>query len=345
VGGGPIAVDPITSVGVSSWDGRAALVTGAGGFMGSHLVDVLVASGARVRALCRYTSGAGRGALELLDPARLREVEVRFGDLRDPETTDRAADGIEVAFHLGALISVPYSYINPREYVETNVAGTLNVAQAALRHGIERLVHVSSSEVYGEVTQWPIDERQPPAPRSPYAASKAAADLLLQSFRASFGLPVAVARPFNTYGPGQSARAIVPAIVAQALAGDTVRLGSLAPRRDLTFVGDTVAGLMAIAATDAAIGQTLQLGTGLDVSVGELVDLVGEVLGRRLVAERDPDRVRPAGSEVSRLVCDARRATELTGWRPRVALRDGLAETVNWIGVHRDRYRADEYAR
>jgi nucleoside-diphosphate-sugar epimerase len=329
---------------VSSWDGRATLVTGAGGFIASHLVAALVGAGARVRGLCRYSSTSSRGALELLEPAVRDAVEVQFGDVRDPDTADRATAGIEVVIHLAALIAVPYSYLSPRDYLETNVLGTVNLAQAARHHGVTRFVHVSSSEVYGEVSHWPIAPDQPLAPRSPYAASKAAADLVLESFRAAFSLPVVLARPFNAYGPHQSARAIVPAIVVQALAGETIELGSLTPRRDLTFVRDTAAGLMAIAAAPALPAAPLHLGTGTDVSVGELVTLISEALGRRLTPVLDPQRIRPPASEVSRLVCDASATAAATGWRTSVALRDGLAETVEWIDAHRDRYR-EGYAR
>jgi nucleoside-diphosphate-sugar epimerase len=329
---------------VSSWDGREVLVTGAGGFIASHLVAALVRAGANVRGLCRYTSTSSRGALELLEAPVRDAVEVQFGDVRDPDAAERATTGIDVVIHLAALIAIPYSYASPMEYVGTNVTGTLTLAHAARGHGVDRFVHVSSSEIYGEVSHWPITPEQPPAPRSPYAASKAAGDLMLESFRAAFALPLVIARPFNTYGPHQSARAIIPAIAVQALSRETIQLGSLTPRRDFTFVGDTVAGLMAIAAMESPPGVPLHLGTGSDVSVAELVDLIGETLGRRLVPVLDPARTRPAASEVSRLVCDASATEAATGWRPSVTLRDGLAETVAWIDAHRDRYH-DGYAR
>jgi NAD dependent epimerase/dehydratase len=330
---------------VRYWTGRRTLVTGAGGFIGGHLVLALVRAGADVRALCRYNSRGDRGTLEWVDGEALASVDVRFGDLRDPESVRDAVTGCEVVFHLGAQIAIPYSLLNPRDFVATNVGGTLNVVQAALDAGAARLLHLSTSEVYGEAASWPITERHPLAPRSPYAASKAGADMLAGAFHASFGLPVAIARPFNTYGPHQSARAIVPTIATQALAGDELALGSLAPRRDLTFVTDTVAGLMAIAACEAAIGETLQLGTGHDVSVGELVAMIGDIIGRPLSPRLDPERVRPAAGEVSRLVSDHTRMTALTGWQPEVGLRDGLAQTVDWLAANAGRYRPREYAR
>jgi nucleoside-diphosphate-sugar epimerase len=295
--------------------------------------------------LCRYNSRGDRGALEWFAPAETEGIEIRFGDVRDPESAADALRGIEVAFHLAAQIAIPYSYLNPRDFFETNVIGTLNVAQSALSSGLERLVHVSTSEVYGEPERWPITEDHAPNPRSPYAASKAAADMLVRGHHAAFGLPVVLARPFNTYGPHQSPRAIVPTIMLQALAGGELRLGRLEPRRDLTFVSDTVAGLMALGAAPDADGQVVQLGSGADVSVAELVALVGELCGRELSVEHDPERVRPATSEVSRLVADHTRATELTGWAPVVPLREGLAQTLEWIGANQTRFRAREYAR
>jgi len=330
---------------VGYWTGRRTLVTGGGGFIGGHLVVGLAQAGAGVRAMCRYTSRGDRGTLTWFPEAETAPVEVVYGDLRDPESVRAAMDGIEVVFHLGAQIAIPYSLLHPRDFFATNVGGTLNVAQAARDAGIGRLVHLSSSEVYGEAAGWPITERHPLAPRSPYAASKASADMLVQSFHSSFDLPVAIARPFNTYGPHQSARAIVPTIASQLLAGGRLRLGSLQPRRDLTFVTDTVAGLMAIGASERAVGETLQLGTGHDVSIGELVAMIGELTGTRPEPELDPERVRPANGEVSRLQSDHRRLTALTGWEPQVELREGLARTVEWVGANLGRFRTGEFVR
>jgi NAD dependent epimerase/dehydratase len=330
---------------VDSWEGRQTLVTGGGGFIGGHLAVALNQAGARVRALCRYNSRGERGTLEWFEPANTEGIEVVLGDLRDPESVRRAMEGIEAVFHLGAQIAIPYSYLNPRDFIETNVGGTLNVAQAGLDAGVQRVIHVSTSEVYGDAETWPITERARLAPRSPYAASKVGADVLIDAFRLSFGLPVVIARPFNTYGPHQSARAIIPTIATQALRGSRIRLGLLEPRRDLTFVTDTVAGLMAIGAADGVLGETLQIGSGADVSIGELAELIGGLIGHGLEIELDPERLRPVSSEVTRLLCDFSRTTELTGWEPTVELREGLAQTVAWFEANRHRYRAREYAR
>jgi dTDP-glucose 4,6-dehydratase len=319
------------------------LVTGAGGFIGGHLVEQLVRKGACVRAMCRYNSRNERGTLDWLEPEVTSDVEVVLGELRDVESVAAAVDGVEVVFHLGAQIAIPYSYVNPRDFLEVNVLGTLNVAQAALRHGVQRVVHTSTSEVYGSAQSVPITEDHPLEPQSPYAASKVAADKVMDSFHRSFDLPVTVLRPFNTYGPRQSARAIVPTIIAQALAGSTLRLGALHPRRDLAFVDDTAAGFLAAATSPGAIGRTIHLGTDRDVSVGELVELVGELLGRELEVETDPARVRPPNSEVQRLWASPALAREVLGWEPRVDLREGLARTIAWIERNADRYRVSDY--
>jgi NAD dependent epimerase/dehydratase len=324
---------------------RRVLVTGAGGFIGGHLVARLVGEGARVRGFVRYNSRGERGTLDWLDPATVEDVEVVAGELRDVESVARAVAGVEVVFHLGAQIAIPYSYVNPRDFLEVNALGSLNVAQAALSAGVERVVHTSSSEVYGSAQTVPITEAHPLEPQSPYAASKVAADKLMDSFHRAFELPVTVLRPFNTYGTRQSARAILPTIISQALAGSALRLGSLHPRRDLTYVEDTVAGFVAVAeAGDEVIGRTVQLGTGTDVSVGELVDLVGDLLGKELTVEQDSARVRPVASEVERLLSSPALAERLTGWTPSVPLRDGVARTIDWIERHPDRYRVGEYA-
>jgi NAD dependent epimerase/dehydratase len=323
--------------------GQTVLVTGAGGFIGGHLVARLVREGARVRALCRYNSRNERGTLDWLDPELVSDTEVVLGDLRDIESVQKATDGVDTVFHLGAQIAIPYSFVNPRDFFETNVLGTLNVAQAALRAGVRRVIHTSTSEVYGSARTVPITEEHPLEPQSPYAASKVAADKLMDAWHRTYELPVTVLRAFNTYGPHQSARAVIPTIASQALAGGAIQLGSLHPRRDLTFVADTVSGFLATAESERAIGATLQLGTGVDVSVGEIVELVGSILGRRLDVELDPARVRPAQSEVERLISDPARATELTGWRPEHDLRDGLTRTIEWIEANTSRYRVDHY--
>lgn len=328
---------------MTSLSGRPVLVTGAGGFIGGHLVEMLVAEGASVTALVRYNSRNERGTLDWIAPGVASEVQVVLGELRDIESVSRAVTGSEIVLHLGAQIAIPYSYVNPRDFFEVNVLGTLNVAQACLAAGVERVVHTSTSEVYGSAQQVPITEAHPLEPQSPYAASKLAADKLMDSWHRSFDLPVVVLRPFNTYGPRQSARAIIPTIISQALAGDTLRLGSLHPRRDLTFVRDTAAGMVAAATAPDAVGHTIQLGTGEAVSVGEIVDLVSELMGKELHAVLDEARVRPANSEVELLLSEPARARELLGWEPQVALREGLERTIEWVGLNATRYRADEY--
>jgi NAD dependent epimerase/dehydratase len=328
---------------MSTLEGRSVVVTGAGGFIGGHVVERLVRDGARVRAMCRYNSRNERGTLDWLEPNVLAEVEVVLGELRDVESVAAAIEGSEVVLHLGAQIAIPYSYVNPRDFLEVNVLGTLNVAQAALRHGVQRIVHTSTSEVYGTAQSVPITEAHPLEPQSPYAASKVGADKLMDSYHRSFDLPVCVLRPFNTYGPRQSARAIIPTIISQALAGPTLRLGSLHPRRDLTYVEDTAAAFVAAATSERAVGRTIQLGTNHDVSVGDLVDMVAEVLGRELTVETDPARVRPDKSEVERLISGPLLARELLDWEPTVDLREGLARTIDWIERNVHRYRVDHY--
>jgi dTDP-glucose 4,6-dehydratase len=273
------------------------------------------------------------------------DVDVALGDLRDVESAERAVSGNEVVLHLGAQIAIPYSYVNPRDFFETNVLGTLNVANGVRDGTAHRLVHTSTSEVYGSAQTIPIDEDHPLRPQSPYAASKVAADKLVESFHLSYDLPATILRPFNTYGPGQSARAIVPTIVSQALRGAPVRLGALTPRRDLTYVDDTVQGFIDAAAAPAAVGRTIQLGTGDAVSIRELVSAVGDILDTDLAIELDQERLRPPRSEVETLISSPVRAHELLGWRPQVTLREGLEATISWIRENPHRYRPGEYAR
>ena len=327
---------------MGSFTGRPVLVTGAGGFIGSHLVEALLLEGAAVRAFARYNSRNDPGMLQLLAPDALSEVDVVFGDIRDVEAVGQAVESCDLVFHLAALIAIPYSYRSPRDYFETNVLGTLNVAQAC-RARDTRLVHTSSSEVYGSAQTVPISESHPLVGQSPYSASKIGADHLVESFHRSYAVRATILRPFNTYGPRQSARAVIPTIVAQALSGDTIRLGSVSPTRDFTYVTDTVDGFLAAAQTDAAVGRTLQLGTGEEIAIGDLVDTIGRVLGRELRVEQEEERVRPENSEVLRLVSDNSLMGELTGWKPRHGLEDGIAATVAWIEDHRDLYGVERY--
>lgn len=327
----------------SDFSGRTVLVTGAGGFIGGHLTARLVAAGARVRGLIRYNSRNDWGTLEWLDEPIRTEIEVVLGDLRDIETLTRSVKGVETVFHLAAQIAIPYSYVNPRDFFETNVLGSLNVAQAALAEGVSRVIHTSSSEVYGTAQSVPITEDHPLEAQSPYAASKVGADTLMLAFNHSYDLPVTVLRPFNTYGPFQSPRAVIPTILLQALNGGSVRLGSLHPVRDLTYVSDTVGGFLAVARSPETVGMTLQLGTGDELSVEQIVEAAGEVVGRPLTVERDPERVRPPSSEVDRLISSPDRVRSLTGWTPLVGLRDGLERTLEWLSSSPWQQRASQY--
>jgi dTDP-glucose 4,6-dehydratase len=325
------------------WRDCRVLVTGAGGFIGSQLAARLVELGAHVRAFVRYTSRRDIGNLRFLPPDVFTRLEIVAGDLRDADAVRRAAEGREVLFHLGALISIPYSYQHPREVVETNVMGTVNVLEAARSGGIRRLIHTSTSEVYGTAQRVPIDESHPLQGQSPYSGSKIGADRIAESYWRAFGTPVATVRPFNTYGPGQSARAVIPTIITQALAGGEVRLGNLHPTRDLTFVSDTVAAFIAMAEADDVVGQEINVGSGAEISIGDLVQLIGSLVGRTLVVAPEDARVRPQLSEVERLWADTRKAQRLLGWSPRVDLRSGLVETIAWIREHLDWYRPGVY--
>jgi NAD dependent epimerase/dehydratase len=326
-----------------NWSGHPVLVTGAGGFIGSHLTERLVDEGAQVRAFVRYTSRGDVGLLNLLPADKLAAVQVISGDLRDVEAVRGAVKGVDTVFHLGALIAIPYSYIHPREVIEVNVLGTTNVLMAAREYGVRRIVHTSTSEVYGTARTVPIDENHPLQGQSPYSASKIGADKIVESFVRSFELPVATLRPFNTYGPRQSARAVIPTIITQALAKDEIHLGSLTPQRDLTFVADTVDGFLRIATHDAAVGQEVNIGADATIAIGELAQKILGIVGRDLPIVTEEQRLRPAGSEVMRLWADNRKAAALIGWRPQVSLDEGLARTVEWIRGNLDRYRPGVY--
>jgi dTDP-glucose 4,6-dehydratase len=329
---------------VDSVNGKSVLVTGAGGFVGSHLTERLVGLGARVRAFVRYNSRNDRGLLDCLPGGLLKEVEVLPGDMRDLDAMRQACGGVKVVFHLGALIAIPYSYRNPREVIETNVLGTLNVLQAARDTGVERIIHTSTSEVYGTARQVPIDESHPIQGQSPYSASKIGADKLAESFYRSFGVPVCTLRPFNTYGPRQSARAVIPTIIAQALTGNEVYLGDLTPRRDLTYVGDTVEGFVRMAeATDEVLGQEINLGTGVEISIGDLAQKIFALVGCSPQVVSENIRVRPKNSEVFRLLADNRKAARLLEWKPKTSLDDGLRHTIQWVKQNLSRYRPSEY--
>ena len=326
-----------------SWQGTPVLITGAGGFIGSHLTERLVREGAQVRAFVRYNSRQDVGLLALLPPDLQAAVDVVAGDLRDGEAVRAAMAGIDVVFHLGALIAIPYSYLHPREVVETNVMGTLNVLLAARDLGTARVVHTSTSEVYGTARYTPIDEAHPLQGQSPYSASKIGADKIVESFHRSFGLPVATLRPFNTYGPRQSARAVIPTIITQALVSDHLRLGALDPRRDFTFVSDTVEAFLRTGSHEAALGQEMNAGSGSTVSIGELAIKILALAGRELPIVCEDERLRPPQSEVMHLHASARKAGDLIGWEPRVPLEEGLQRTIDWIREHLDLYRPGTY--
>jgi UDP-glucose 4-epimerase len=316
------------------------LVTGADGFIGSHLVERLVRDGARVRAFCMYTSQTSWGWLDDLPDAARHLLDVRFGDIRDARFVEACCEGIEVAFHLAALIAIPFSYVAPESVLDTNVRGTLNVLEAVRRHRVRRLVHTSTSEVYGTPTTLPIRETHPLNAQSPYAASKVAADQLALSYHRSFETPVTIIRPFNTYGPRQSTRAVLQTLLVQLLEGRTeIELGRLDTRRDLTFVEDTVDGLVRGGTTAGLEGETIQLGTGRSVSVAEMLDLACRVLERPARAVLDPRRMRPAGSEVMVLESDPSRARQKLGWVAAVSLEDGLRRTAEWLRPRLDRYK------
>jgi NAD dependent epimerase/dehydratase len=312
-----------------SWSGRRVLVTGGEGFIGSHLVERLVREGAEVRALVQYNAF---GRFGWLDPAVHGDVRVLPGDVRDPGRVREAVDGCEVVFHLAALIGIPYSYVAPESYVQVNVEGTSNVALACRSTGVAKLVHTSTSETYGSALRVPIDEDHPMQPQSPYSASKIGGDMMALSYWHAFELPVVVVRPFNTYGPRQSTRAVIPTILTQLHGGATqVRLGATAPTRDFNYVEDTVSGFLAVAGCDRAVGHVVNIGSGREISIGDLVQLLVRVTGSSAEVVVDPDRVRPAGSEVDRLLCDGTRAREWAGWTPQVPLEEGLRRTSDWV--------------
>jgi NAD dependent epimerase/dehydratase len=321
---------------------RRVLVTGAGGFIGSHLVERLVRDGARVRAFVHYNSRNDWGLLELLPPEVRAELDVVSGDIQDPFSVDSAVKECQVVFHLCSLIAIPYSYIAPQSYVATNVLGTVNVMQAALAEGVERVVHTSTSECYGTAQHPRIDENHPLQGQSPYSASKIGADMIAESYWRSFGLPVVTIRPFNTYGPRQSARAVIPTIISQALAGGEVKLGSLEPTRDLNFVDDTVDAFIRVALANA-VGQVINIGSGKEISIGDLAQLILRLMGSTSSVVSEEPRVRPENSEVERLRCNNDKAQRLLAWQPRVPLEEGLSRTIEWIKCHRARYKPHIY--
>ena len=329
---------------MKNWSGKKVLVTGSGGFIASHLVEKLVIEGAEVRAFVRYNSRDDLGMLRILLPDVLSQLEVVRGDLRDAEAVRRAVQGVDTVFHLGALIAIPYSYLNPREVIDVNIMGTLNVLMAARDFSVRRVVHTSTSEVYGTAQYTPIDEAHPLQGQSPYSASKIGADKIAESFYRSFEIPVVTLRPFNTYGPRQSTRAVIPTIITQALTRDEVKLGSLEPSRDFTFVSDTVNGFLQIAEAENVLGEEINLGNDNTIRIGDLAQRIFEIIGKtpKLIAE--DQRIRPGKSEVMKLWASNKKAKELIDWEPRVSLDEGLRLTIEWISAHLDLYRPGQYS-
>jgi NAD dependent epimerase/dehydratase len=323
---------------------KQVLVTGAAGFIGSHLTESLARSGYQVRAMVHYNFQNSWGWLETIPSDIIKNVEVFLADITDPFAVQKAVEGCNLVFHLAALIAIPYSYLAPASYVETNVNGTLNVLEACKNSGVRRLVHTSTSETYGTAQYTPIDEKHPLVGQSPYSASKIAADKLAESYYLSFDLPVVTLRPFNTFGPRQSTRAVIPTIITQALSGaETIQLGSLSPVRDLNYVKDTVAGFIAAANAENVVGKTINCGRGEGVSIGELAQMILEICGSKATIETDSERVRPEKSEVMELICNNTLARELMGWEPKYSLQEGLEETVAWMRDNLDRYKTNIY--
>jgi len=326
------------------WKNNNVLVTGAGGFIGSHLVEALARNNAKVRAFVHYNSRNDWGNLELLPPDVLGKIEIITGDIRDPFCVRDVVKGCSTVFHLAALIAIPYSYKAPRDFVDTNIQGTLNVMQACREEGVKKVVHTSTSEVYGTAVYTPIDEKHPLQGQSPYSASKIGADKMAESYYDSFDLPVATIRPFNTFGPRQSARAVIPAICSQILSGKKeIHLGLLSPVRDLTFVRDTVNGFLKIAGSERSTGEVINIGSGKGISIGDLLKTIIELTGTDIRIISDKERIRPGKSEVMTLLCDNRKAKELTGWEPEFTLEDGLKETIRYVEEHPEKYKSNIY--
>ncbi len=323
---------------------KRVLVTGADGFIGSHLTEMLVREGYQVRALSQYNSFNNWGWLE--DIAHLAEIEVISGDVRDPHFCRHAVKDMGIVFHLAALIAIPYSYLAPNSYVDTNVSGTLHICQAALDHGVSRVIHTSTSEVYGTAQYVPINERHPLQAQSPYSASKIAADAMAMSFFNAFSLPVTIARPFNTYGPRQSARAVIPTIITQIASGmKEIKLGDVSPTRDFNYVEDTCRGFIALAQADSAIGHTVNIGSNFEISVRDTLKLIRELMGKDVEFVEDAQRLRPEKSEVHRLWCDNSLIHSLTGFAPQYSIREGLERTIDWFTEPKNlaKYKANIY--
>ncbi|MFC1521688.1 GDP-mannose 4,6-dehydratase [Elusimicrobiota bacterium] len=326
-----------------NWRGKKVAITGAGGFIGSHLARTLVDAGADVRALVHYNSRNHWGHLEELPHEVLSDVEIVSGDVTDAFSMERFVAGREYVFHLAALIGIPFSYIAPQLYVQVNIQGTLNILEACRKHGVEKLVHTSTSETYGTATYTPIDEKHPLQGQSPYSASKIAADKLAESYYRSFGLPVAVARPFNTYGPHQSARAVIPTIITQSIQGGKIKLGNLTPIRDFNYVADTINAFLLIAASSHTVGQVLNICSGAGITIDKLAQKILRLLDMDVPIEDDGERQRPDNSEVFRLEGNAGLLMKLTDWKPGYSLNDGLRLTIEYIKENMKSYKPTLY--
>ena len=323
---------------------KNVLVTGADGFIGSHLTEILVSKGHKVKALSQYNSFNNWGWLE--DVNCKDKIEILTGDIRDPHYCKFITKDVDIIFHLAALIAIPYSYIAPDSYVDTNIKGTLNICQAAKENGNIRVIHTSTSEVYGTAQYVPIDENHPMQPQSPYSATKIAADAMAMSFFNAFELPVTIARPFNTYGPRQSARAVIPTIITQIASGmKEIKLGDVTPTRDFNYVDDTCRGFIALAECDESIGETVNIGSNSEITIGDTLNLIKELMGSDVEFVIDKDRIRPSKSEVFRLWCDNTKIKKLTGFESKVDIRQGLQQTIDWITQPKNlkKYKSEIY--
>lgn len=325
------------------WKNRKVLLTGGGGFIGSHLAEELVTAGAKVKCFVHYNSRDDDGMIECLDNKIAGDLEIIRGDLLDAAGVLNAMKGIDTVFHLGALISIPYSYVHPYHVVQVNILGTMHILTAAKEVGVRRVVHTSSSEVYGTARHVPISEEHPLQGQSPYSASKIGADKMAESFYCAYNLPVCTIRPFNTYGPRQSGRAVIPAIITQALKNESIKLGALHPTRDFTYVGDTVRGFIKMAEADNVVGEVVNIGSGSEISIGELANNIMSIIGVQKQIVCEEKRVRPANSEVERLVCDNSKAKKLLDWQPKILLNDGLKKTISWMGENAFLYDTKRY--
>ena len=324
--------------------GKKVLVTGAGGFIGSHLVEALLEKGANVRAFVKYNGRGDWGMLSDIPAESQKSIEVVMGNICDPFFVRRAVEGCDYVFHLAALIGIPYSYVASADYVQANVVGTLNVLEACRSAGVARMIHTSTSETYGTAQYVPIDEKHPMQGQSPYSASKIGADKMAESYHKSFEVPIVTVRPFNTFGPRQSARAFIPTVIAQALTKNELALGSLDPVRDMTFVKDTAEGFITVGLCDKVIGQVVNLGVGRGETIGNMVKTILKILGKENMSVRqDVSRTRPAKSEVMRLISDNTIAREVCGWQPKYSLEQGLKETIEWMKKNISRYRPEIY--